>query len=960
MATISSLGIGSGLDSESIVTKLAALERQPLKALQTKATLGQAKITAFGQVQSQFSALSEAAAAISTAGAWKTTKASSSNSAAATITSTSTAAAQSFTLDVDRLAQRQSLTSTSLASAALVGVGTLTFRLGAWSNTGGQQSAAATLAAANAALSLAQNGQTTAAANKSTKDADLVVATQAVMDADALLVAPTTTRDTALTAYISANSVYQPLKADQLGKSAAYTVAQTAFLGASTIASNSAAVLASANASLASVTLASTNSNADLAASVISLANAGATSTAANSALGLADSSLANANSKLGAANTSVISSTTLLGNANTARDGALQADSDAKAALNSFVTTDAAALANPDAAAYSTAYGEWVDAVATTSSSYTQVNLDAVATKKVILDNKRSALAASMPDGASILAAANVITAPADSTDASGLILAANGAQSALTSANALVITTTAEQAVAVSVRSLAYTDALTATTNLVNAQDVHTTAYSVTSSATAALGSATASQASASSAKATADAALSAAASVRDNALIDLNSANAVLVTPESDLAAAQVALDQANADLLPFSSARSAALSAQALATSAAALAQTVFDNASAAVTAAQAQVTAATNGVTSATPAFTAAAVGEDIGVTATAADTLSTLAIKINAANAGVVATVFSDGANQRLILTSKDTGTAAGFRVQVSDTGDGANTDNAGLSRFGFDPETASFGYANSGVSGVYGQDAQVRINGAIATSKTNTFTDNVPGVTISVLSATTTNLGSPSEARSSVAMTVSEDVTPAVKSVNDFVTAYNTLVSNLTDLTKYDAVTKTPSAFQGDSAVVGLLNILRNMVSSISEGSVYKRLSDVGIQVQRNGTLSINTTKLSVAANNGNELRDLFITDNKNAQTNGFALKLAAFGKGVLATGGSVSNKAKALDKDLQVNSVEQQRINDRAAVTEARLRKQYSALDAKMASLSALNAYVSQQVTTWNKSTG
>jgi flagellar hook-associated protein 2 len=59
-------------------------------------------------------------------------------------------------------------------------------------------------------------------------------------------------------------------------------------------------------------------------------------------------------------------------------------------------------------------------------------------------------------------------------------------------------------------------------------------------------------------------------------------------------------------------------------------------------------------------------------------------------------------------------------------------------------------------------------------------------------------------------------------------------------------------------------------------------------------------------------------------------------------------------------LQKNLATNATEQTRVNDRAAAVEARLRKQYTALDTKMAGLSALNAYVAQQVTTWNKSTG
>jgi flagellar hook-associated protein 2 len=143
-------------------------------------------------------------------------------------------------------------------------------------------------------------------------------------------------------------------------------------------------------------------------------------------------------------------------------------------------------------------------------------------------------------------------------------------------------------------------------------------------------------------------------------------------------------------------------------------------------------------------------------------------------------------------------------------------------------------------------------------------------------------------------------------------------------------------------------------------MLGSISTGSAYSRLSDVGIERQLDGSLTLNTTKLSAAANNGSELVKLFTLDNKNAQSNGFALKFSALSKGVLATGGSVVNKANALQADLARNATEQTRVNDRAAAVEARLRKQYSALDAKMASLNALNAYVAQQVTTWNKSTG
>lgn len=356
-------------------------------------------------------------------------------------------------------------------------------------------------------------------------------------------------------------------------------------------------------------------------------------------------------------------------------------------------------------------------------------------------------------------------------------------------------------------------------------------------------------------------------------------------------------------------------------------------------------------------TAGAPTFTAgAAAAVDIAVTAS--DTVSTVAGKINAANVGVVATVFKDATGERLLLRSKDTGAANGFRVQASVDADGNTTDDAGLSRLAFDPAAGAFGMGSGGQPVQYAQDGRARINGLAVTSANNVYANNVPGVTITAAQVTTANYGQVTEVRTPVTLTVSEDVTPAVKSIGAFVDAYNKLVTDLSELTKYDNGTKTPGAFQGDSAVVGVLNVLRTLTGSVSTGAAYQRLSDIGLEVQRNGTLSQNSTKMGVAANNGDELKKLFTQNNGSAQSNGFALKFRDLAKAVLQTGGAVSNKSAALDKELTTNATEQQRVNDRADRAEARLRKQYSALDTKMSSLTALNNYITQQVTQWNKS--
>jgi flagellar hook-associated protein 2 len=361
-------------------------------------------------------------------------------------------------------------------------------------------------------------------------------------------------------------------------------------------------------------------------------------------------------------------------------------------------------------------------------------------------------------------------------------------------------------------------------------------------------------------------------------------------------------------------------------------------------------------------------FAAGAGSADVPINISDTDTVATIVAKINAAGAGVVATVFNDGTSDRLLLRSKETGAASGFKLTAVETADDGNV-ATGLKRLSFDPSTLDpittgvpFGMAAAGIPVQFGQDAKARINGLAITSASNTLTDNIPGVTIKLLATTTTNYGSivsPVEVKSPLTMSISEDVTPAVKNVSDFVTAYNALNKSLSSLIKYDAATKTAGLFQGDSSVVGLQNILRNMLGSSSTGGAYQRLSDAGLERQLDGSLVINTTKLSTTANNGTALQQLFTTNNSNPLTNGFALKFRDLGRGIAASGGSVFNKVASLQKALVSNTTQQTKVTDHATLFEARLRKQYSALDAQMAQLNALNAYVTQQVATWNKST-
>ena len=60
MPAITSLGIGSGVDINSMVSQLVALERQPLNQMRSEASRLQTQVSSYGKLNSLFSSLQDA------------------------------------------------------------------------------------------------------------------------------------------------------------------------------------------------------------------------------------------------------------------------------------------------------------------------------------------------------------------------------------------------------------------------------------------------------------------------------------------------------------------------------------------------------------------------------------------------------------------------------------------------------------------------------------------------------------------------------------------------------------------------------------------------------------------------------------------------------------------------------------------------------------------------------------
>ena len=314
-----------------------------------------------------------------------------------------------------------------------------------------------------------------------------------------------------------------------------------------------------------------------------------------------------------------------------------------------------------------------------------------------------------------------------------------------------------------------------------------------------------------------------------------------------------------------------------------------------------------------------------AVEKDISVSGS--DTLTKIATKINEAEMGIQASVVTDvDGKERLMLRSKETGTDKAFTVGLSaaPTVLGQNTtQNA--------------------------QNAKVELNGLIVESSSNTFANTIPGMSFTVSEVTST----------AATLNVKADTEAMKKNIQEFVDTYNELNDLLTQSTKYVEESKTAGVLQGDSATVSLQNSLRMLTQGIS-GSTggLTRLAEIGIQMQEGGKLSTDTTKLDKALTNLEGLKGLFANKaDALGQGGGIAVNFKNFTDKLLSFDGTLNTKTDSLERTLKSNSAEQTKVNTRADTLEKRLYAQYSALDTKMASLNALNAYVSQMVTTWNK---
>jgi flagellar hook-associated protein 2 len=346
-----------------------------------------------------------------------------------------------------------------------------------------------------------------------------------------------------------------------------------------------------------------------------------------------------------------------------------------------------------------------------------------------------------------------------------------------------------------------------------------------------------------------------------------------------------------------------------------------------------------------GQTSFTPKTGATAV--DITIAAT--DTLADVRDKINAAGAGVTALVMTDASGSRLLMRSTATGAENAFRTSVVDD-DGGHVDATGLSMLAFDPSASVATMTQSQIAA----DAAATVNGLPVTSTSNTLASIVDGLTLT-LNAETTLTGP-------VTVNVVTDTETLKKTLTDFAAAYTAVIKLIATDTKYDPVAKKGGMLQGDSAAVGMQRQLRMLAGSASAASaMFGHLSDVGLELQADGSMTANATKLSAALANVAEMKKMFSnSDLVDPTQDGFGKRFRVIADSMIGIDGAVTTRTDGLGQQLSRNQKAQDALELRLQAIEKRYRAQYTALDTAMAQLQTQSSYITQQIAAWNANSG
>lgn len=295
------------------------------------------------------------------------------------------------------------------------------------------------------------------------------------------------------------------------------------------------------------------------------------------------------------------------------------------------------------------------------------------------------------------------------------------------------------------------------------------------------------------------------------------------------------------------------------------------------------------------------------------------------------------------------MLSSTATGAANTINVSVSN----ASSTTAPLNSLAVTTTAASDSTAgsesaistgNGWTQSAYAQDAEFTINGTAATSATNTVTTALNGVTLNLTSAAIDTTG-----KAPQTLTVAADTTTQATDIENFVSDYNSVVSTISSLTSFNSSASAGSQggpLLGDSTVNLIQSALGNIVSgSVTSNGVTSTLASIGISLNTDGTLTLDTNTLNTAlTNNPTQVSALFNL------TNGVGEQLNTSINTFTSSGGILDQRTAVFSSDLANVKTQSTALTAYQAQLTSQYTAQFTALQSLMATTENDTQYLTQ----------
>jgi len=293
-------------------------------------------------------------------------------------------------------------------------------------------------------------------------------------------------------------------------------------------------------------------------------------------------------------------------------------------------------------------------------------------------------------------------------------------------------------------------------------------------------------------------------------------------------------------------------------------------------------------------------------------------------------NPGVTATILYDGSSYRLVLTGDDTGSTNTITIDSGTTIDGVNTT--------VDLTSAAFTETKTAA------DASFSVDGVSMTRSSNTVTDAISGVTLTLKTS------------GSATLSVTNDTDAIIQNVQSLVDAYNDIVTYVSGNSTYNASTHVGGPLFGESTSRQVLNRLSNILVSRVSGlpEDLRALSQIGVSTNRDGTLSLDTSTLSSKLSTDLGGVENLFTDS----TGGIAVQIYDYiNDATDSINGSVTIRIDGLETLVEGISDDITDLEAKLSRTEERLRRQFSALESLLSGLASQGAFLTNLTNALNQ---